>query len=435
MKIILVTIDTLRSDHLGCYGYNSTKTPSSPFIDSLAEQGTLFERHYATDVPTPPSYTSMFFGTRAVKNGIYTFGHHQREFRAPGPPMAQRLYEAGYRTGAMSNLGQIYPWLHQGFVDLYKPGNRFQQGSAEEVTTESLRWLKQHGAGDFFLFAHYWDPHVPYLRRSKDGYRELFSPDEYKDRAPDMKYFEENEELAEQYHKKHERINDPQAPEENLALYDSNIRYTDEWVKNLYEGLEGVGVDPAEALFLITSDHGEAFGEYGFYDHNTGYRNISQVPLIAVGPDIATRRVSAYTQHVDLLPTICELTGLEQSPNLCGESMTSLLTGGPDVFRDEVVVETAFVAIQRMLIREEIALVHTLDNVKRDHIKEYELFDLRSDPDQVNDLSGEQPAKVGEMRLAMQDWISAQTGSSSQDKLAVLAYLRKHNYGGYFARK
>ena len=71
MKVILISIDTLRSDHLGCYGYDYTRTRVSPFIDSLAEKGVVFERHYATDVPTPPSYTSMFFGMRAIKNGIY----------------------------------------------------------------------------------------------------------------------------------------------------------------------------------------------------------------------------------------------------------------------------------------------------------------------------------------------------------------------------
>ena len=421
MKLLLISIDTLRSDHLGCYGYDWPKNRTSPFLDSLADGGVVFDRHYATDVPTPPSYTSLLHGRRAIKNGIYTFGQYVREFRCPTPSLAQRFYQEGYRTGAISNLCVIYPWLHAGFMDIYKPGNRFQGGEAEEVTREALRWLRDFGGDDFFLFVHYWDPHCPYLRRSKEEYRSLFSPEEYRDHAPDMTCYERDEALAKAYYDKHERIGDPQEPEANLALYDANIRYTDDQIRALFEGMTALGIDTDEVLALVTSDHGEAFGEYGFWDHYSGYRNISQVPLIAHGPGINAGRVGVYTQHVDVLPTICELAGMEREKSLCGKSMVGLLEGDGTPLRDYAMVETAFVAAQRMLVRDEVALVHTLWRADRDYIKEFELFDLRTDPDQVHDVAASRRELTDRMRIDMEDWVIANAGSSALDKLRLLA--------------
>jgi len=435
MKVILLSIDTLRSDHLGCYGYHCTQTPTSPFIDSLAEQGVVFERHYATDVPTPPSYTSLFFGTRAIKNGIYTFGQHPKEFTCPTPSLAELFYRHGHRTGMISNLSLVYPWLHRGFLDIHKPGNRFQGGTAEEVTEEAFRWLKEFGKKDFFLFIHYWDPHVPYLKRSKEEYRKLFSPKEYRGRAPDMKYFNNNPKLKEAYREKHARIQDPYEPEENLALYDANIRLVDDNIRMLFDGFSKLGIDRSELLFLLTSDHGEAFGEYGFWDHFSGYRNISQVPLIVCGPGVERRRTAAYTQHVDILPTVCALAGIETDSRLSGKSMIGLLPRGDDAFREEILVETAFGAIQRMFIRDEFALVHTLWRGDRDHIKEYELFDLRKDPDQVQDISERNPDLTHNLRIALDDRVNRETGGSAFDKLRHMAYQKAHPQVGFFLRK
>ncbi len=435
MKVILISIDTLRSDHLGCYGHNYTKNPVSPFMDSLAEKGVVFEKHYATDVPTPPSYTSMFFGTRAIKNGIYTFNQYEREFTCSTPSLAEHFYKEGHRTGMISNLSLIYPWLHRGFIDIHKPGNRFQGGTAEEVTEEALRWLREFGKKDFFLFVHYWDPHVPYLERSRKEYRKLFSPDEYRDRAPNMRYINDNPELEKAYQEKHKRMNDPYEPEKNLALYDANIRYVDDGIRRLFEGSAKLGINNDEILFVITSDHGEAFGEYGFWDHFSCYRNISQVPLIIFGPGVKKGRAATYTQHVDILPTLCELAGIKTESTLCGKSMTDLLQGKQDGFREEIVTESAFVAIQRMYVRDEYALVHTLFRKERDHINDYELFDLRKDPDQVQDISEKKADLTRDLRIAMDDWVTREAGGAAFDKLRHMAYEREHSNVGFLLSK
>jgi len=138
-KIILIAIDTLNVDHLGCYGYRGPKTPTTPFLDSLAQKGILFRKHYATDVPTPSSFTSLFYGVRGIKHGFIGFNNKPREFSCSTPSLAECFSNNGFRAGMISNLLHLGSWFVKGFQDIYPPGLRFQGGTAEEVTTESLQ--------------------------------------------------------------------------------------------------------------------------------------------------------------------------------------------------------------------------------------------------------------------------------------------------------
>jgi arylsulfatase A-like enzyme len=419
-KIILIVIDTLNVDHLGCYGYNIPKTPTTPFLDSLAEQGVVFRKHYATDVPTPSSFTSLFCGIRGVKHGIMGFNNRPSEFSCSTPHLAECFSKNGFRTGMISNLLYPCPWLVKGFQDIYPPGLRFQRGTAEEVTNESLRWLKTHTRDDFFLFVHYWDPHVPYFERSQEKYRRMFSAIEYRDFAPDMRYFQKNKFLKKLYDVAHKRD-----PVKNLALYDANIRYVDDNIKRLFSNLEEFDIK-GETTVAITSDHGEAFGEYGFWDHYTCYRNISQLPLILLGPTIQSKNIESYTQNVDIMPTLLELAGIEVPGRLCGKTMVSLLEDGQNNFRREVVVNSDATVIQRMYVRDNYALVHSLARPVWDHIEEYELFNLSEDPDQLKDISSKERNKTSQMRLALGDWL-VQELKGAPDPLQLSVFR-----GGWF---
>lgn len=420
-KIILIVIDTLNVDHLGCYGYDVPETPTTPFLDSLAEEGVLFQNHYATDVPTPSSFTSMFYGVRGIKHGIIGFNNNPLEFHVPSPHLAECLSKNGFCTGMISNLFYPCPWTAAGFQYIYSPGAVFQGGTAEEVTTESSRWLKAHAKEDFFLFVHYWDPHGPYFKRSKKEYREMFSADEYGDFAPDMKYIQKNKCLKELYKTGCEKVDndDLLLPEEKLALYDANIRYVDDSIKKLFNTLKELGMKD-ETLVIITSDHGEAFGEYGLWDHLSSYRNISKLPLIFVGSSIDNKKISSYTQNIDIMPTILELADLDVPNRICGKTMVPILEGSLDDFRKEIVVNSDAGPIQRMYVKGDYALVHTLNNAVWDHIKEYELFDLSEDPDQVKDISSTKEKRTSEMRIALSDWLSEELkGMSDPLQLSV----------------
>ena len=404
-KILLIAIDTLCVNHLGCYGYDVPRNPTTPFIDSLAEKGAIFRKHYAADVPTPSSFTSLFTGIRGIRHGIIGFKNKSNEFKCSTPLLAECFAEKGFKTGMVSNLLYPCPWLVRGFRDIYPPGLRFQGGTAEEVTDKAISLLEEYRNHDFFLFVHYWDPHCPYFERSKEEYRRLFKAEDYKNAIPDMKYVWENEFVRLFYVRKHEKMGDPIDPAENLALYDANIRYVDDNIKRLYEYLEGKGLVD-ETLIIVTSDHGEAFGEYGFWDHWTCYRNISQLPLIIVGYDISHVEIETYTQNIDVMPTILELAGIEVPKGLDGRSMVPLLKGEVEVFREEAVVNSDATVVQRMMVKGDYAIVHTLTWPVWDHLKEWELFNLAKDPSQVNDISESEVDLAKEMRIRLGDWLS-----------------------------
>jgi len=419
-KIILIAIDTLSVDHLGCYGYDVPETPTTPFLDSLAESGVIFRRHYATDVPTPPSFTSLFCGNRGIRHGILGFKNKASEYNCRTPILAECFSKKGFRTGMISNLLYPCPWLTKGFKDIYPPGGRFQGGTAEEVTDKAISMLKNYYEDDFLLFVHHWEPHVPYMRRSKAEYRKMFPAEEYRESSPDMKYLEENSFLKRFYDRVREKNGDPLDPGDTLALYDANIRYADDYVEKLYNELEELGIAD-ETLIVITSDHGEAFGEYGFWDHWSSYRNISQLPLIFAGPDIKHAEVQDYTQNIDVLPTLLELADIKVPKGLDGKSMVPLLDGEQNGFRSEVVVNSDGTVVQRMFVKDEYALVYTPARPVWDHIKEYELFNLPEDPDQTNDISREEKDKTSKMRIMLRDW-EAENLNGKPDPLWLCVY-------------
>lgn len=235
-----------------------------------------------------------------------------------------------------------------------------------------------------------------------------------------MKYVQQNTFLKKIYDAKHKVTNDPLPPQENLALYDANIRYVDDQIKRLFDNLEQMGLRD-ETLVIITSDHGEAFGEYGFFDHYSSYRNISQVPLIFSGSGVDNMRIPAQVQSIDLMPTLLELGGLEPPEGLDGKTMVSLLESKESHLRNEIVVNSDATVIQRMLVKDDYALVHTLARPVWNHIKEYEFFDLAKDPNQVNDISAKEKQKTIEMRITLANWL-AQELDSRPDPLWQCVY-------------
>lgn len=403
MKIILIALDTLRSDHLGCYGYPQG---TSPAIDTLAEEGVVFERHYATDVPTPGSYTAMHTGQRGQRTGIFGFGQTNYEFERSIPSVSTHFANAGYRTCSISNLLYVCPWLARGFHDITPPGLRFQGGTAGEVTAEACRWLDSNHAGDFFLFAHYWDPHENYFKRGPKEYQEQFFKKDYSAITPDDRFFSDYPMVKgalEQY-AAHSFQGETDFAK-IIPAYDACIRYADDGVRDLVAHLKKLGIDD-ETLLIITSDHGEAFGERGAFDHITCYENISHVPLIVRFPSKikAGQRVSGYTSGTDLVPTMLDLAGLEIDDGLSGTTLVPSLTIAAPAPREEVVTNCASIPIQRMHVRDGWGLVHTVDNPIYQFIKPYELFNIDEDPAQENDLSAAEPVRLAEMKAHYERW-------------------------------
>lgn len=403
MNILLISLDTCCSNHLSCYGH---KYQTSPHVDTLASQGVLFERCYASDVPTPPSYTSMLSGRYGIHNGIFGF-QAPDTYRAGAPMLQQVLVKAGYNTCALSNLFYVCPWLMQGWQEMVPPGLRFQGGPAPEVTDKALTYLKRQGDTPFFLFAHYWDPHQPY-NKAPEEHRKLFPTEQYEPDAPSLDKINANPMMKGFYERYHE-VGEGDAslsPAEVLARYDSQIHFVDEHVGRLLNGLEELGM-AEDTLVVLTSDHGEAFGEYGWFDHFTSYENIAHVPLIMRLPGTleADTRIEGLVYGTDIYSTVLELAGVEEPDGIDAKSLAPAMSTGGETPHDCVVTSNNALVAQRMLVQGTYGLVHTINRGPYAGLKPWELFDVTGDPEK--ELSADNPETVAALKSRLEEWLEA----------------------------
>ena len=307
LNVILISIDTTRADHLGCYGHPRIKTPN---IDRLAAEGTLFEQCTAAAPVTLPSHTSMLTGT-------YPFVHKVRDngtFRLHDDNLTvtEVLREAGFATVAQVGAFVLNHefGLDQGF-DTYRdvgftaPGSAGQGSeteiSAEQVTDGAIELLRRVAGNRFFMFVHYFDPHQPY-------------------RAP--------ERFAAQY----------------INPYPAEIAYVDEQIGRLLDAANEAGVSD-DTLVILTSDHGEGLGQHQEATHAYFvYDSTLAVPLIFRCPQRipAGVRVGAQVRLIDIAPTILELLGLPALPDGQGVDLSPLILGQTDDLGLDAYAETFY---------------------------------------------------------------------------------------------
>jgi arylsulfatase A-like enzyme/Flp pilus assembly protein TadD len=285
LNVVFVTLDTLRADRLGCYGFSGIETPA---IDGLARDGVLFEQVTATVPLTFPAHTSIFTGRLPPHHGVRDNGGFFLEDSET--TLAERLKEAGYVTG-----GFVAAWvlesrwgLAQGF-DHYS--DRFDlsqykilslgtvQKQGDEVMNDALAWLETVKKRKFFAWVHLYDPHAPYE-----------PPEPYKSRYRDQPYLGE-------------------------------VAYTDHVVGRLLEWLAGQGLMD-RTLVVVTGDHGESLAEHGESTHGFFiYDSTTRVPLIIRTPWGLRGRSRTQVAQVDLMPTALDLVGLRPQEGIDGHSL------------------------------------------------------------------------------------------------------------------
>jgi arylsulfatase A-like enzyme len=318
-SIVLITIDTLRADHLGCYGY---ERPVSPRIDALALEGTLFEQARTTLPRTTQSISSILTGRLPKSHGARGIFAHLSESNVT---VAEALKKAGFDTAAFVSNTFLHP--RQGFAqgfDIYdNPESRWSGDSAPAVTRAATRWLDARRSGrPFFLWVHYVDPHwlyappPPFDRAFGPGFDHVLPifDDLEKGRLTQGQVIFGNVVDAEQ----ETRI---------TALYDGEIHATDDAIGALLDRLAGIG---SPLITVLTADHGEGLGEHGYhYGHGEYlYEDGLHVPLIVRYPGVvaAGARERGAALNIDVAPTILELAGL---PGLTGiEGRARLTLGG-----------------------------------------------------------------------------------------------------------
>jgi len=410
MKVILFVIDTLRADHLGCYGYNRE---TSPHIDQLAKESALFENAYPSDVPTQPSFTSMLTGQRGIQTGIVS--HSKNEDLADDVPcLTEMLAQHGITTAAVSTLYMMRRWFARGFEYYMNPvagmRRRLQQVDAEEINGMALPWIREHRDEDFFIFIHYWDPHSLYF--PPDPYRRLF--------------YQGNESNPENHSldvlktqpvwpctKRHidaigENVTDI---EYVIAQYDGEIRYADDNVEKLLGLLEDLRVSD-ETVVILTSDHGESLGEHDFYfDHCEVYETTVHVPLLIRYPQGISKgkRVKDLVQStICLAPTILNLFGIEVPKVMEGKDLIKIAKGEEEGY-SEIYVNQGLWTAKRAVRRGRWKLIKTLDKAFW-NTPDIELYDLEADPRETCNLAEDELKVVDELELRMHRWLREELG-------------------------
>ena len=310
-NVILICHDTVRADHLGCYGYERDTTP---FLDELAARGMRFADTSATASWTKPSVPSFLTGTFPCQHGVYEGSSRFETGRITdvlpdkSVTLAEVFQERGYRTGAFVHNAQLRygNGFEQGF-DLYAQEN----WDARELRWRGVDWLDQGGDEPFFLYLHFLDAHWPYP--APDSYATRFAGKETV--AP----FRGRESKALRSALNSGEIEMTEAHREALiALYDGSLRYIDDSLRALDDALALRGLDD-NTIVCVVSDHGEEFGEHGYIGHGNGlYQGLLSVPWILYVPGEEPRVVEQPVSLVDLFPTLVSAAGLETEHKLPG---------------------------------------------------------------------------------------------------------------------
>lgn len=327
-NLLLVSLDTLRADHVSAYGH---PRPTTPHLDRLAARGILFENAYSHAPHTAPSHMSLFTSLYPGEHGVRNFedgGGVRLDERVP--TLAQLLQRAGYRTRAVVSGGNVAASLgfDRGFA-------RYDERPSAarwvfDAALDTLRELAAHDA-PFFLFVHTYEIHDPYVAPA--AFRKLFtdpdyrgsvtgSPEELARRAPGGDYASR--------HRAFWQAVDRQSPadlRQLVALYDAGIRVADHHLGRLLRELAALGLEEETAV-VVLSDHGEEFGEHGGFIHQQVYDEVLRVPLVLrlPGSDAPPgRRVSARVRLIDVLPTVLGYLGVPAPAHLRGESLLPLV--------------------------------------------------------------------------------------------------------------
>ena len=398
VNVVLITIDTLRADHVGCYGYKQIKTPN---IDSLAADGARFDRAFAVVPVTLPSHSTMLTGTYPMFSGMHDFSANK--LSPLQPTLASVLKQAGYATGAVIGSAVLDSrfGLNQGFDFYYDhfEFSRLEESNLDQmerpgnvVADLALDWLGKNAPKKFFLWMHLYDPHYPY--RPPEPYSR-----EYAERP-----------------------------------YDGEIAFADEQVGRLLRFLKEKGLYQ-NTLIVLSGDHGESLGEHGEKTHGFFVYNATMhVPLIIHLPENGpARTITDLVSLVDLMPTVLAALGLEIPAQVQGHSLLPQLhedkADGPrDLYGETFLPRLHFNWSE--LRATENAKYHFIDAPRP------ELYDLSKDPGEVHNLFAEKKAVAEEMRSKLTALIGEYSaGKEMAEKTgldpALMERLKSLGYAGF----
>jgi arylsulfatase A-like enzyme len=415
MNILFVVVDTLRADHLGCYGYPQA---TSPTIDRLASEGARFTRCIAPGIPTTPAHTTLYTGLHPITHNIVAHGG-QADLDRRIPVLPELLQAASYTTAAVDNLYDIKPWLARGYEFYINPSFRHKLRllvSCEEINARAIPWLKAHAREPFFLFVHYWEPHTPYLPPAR--YREFY-PVDLDPFAPGNSGMAavQRQPIWGMFHdlwfKKLGPVTDP---DYIASLYDAEIRHVDDGIGALLNALEATGVAD-DTLVVLTGDHGESLTEHDIYfDHHGLYEPTIHVPLILRHPGRigAGATLPPLVQHLDVAPTLLEAVGAPIPAAMEGRSLWPLASGKAQTGGWERVVCCESTWQSKWALRTDDRKLILARSPDRHNMPMRELYDLEADPGETRNLAQERPGEADRLEAELEAWIAAGLAKSGR---------------------
>jgi arylsulfatase A-like enzyme len=422
-NVLVISVDTLRPDHLSCYGY---ERKTSPAIDALVARGALFERAYSSAPWTLPSYGSLFTGMLPADHRAGIVREREEAWgrdvapekrttevlRGDVPTLAELLAKRGYQTAGFVSNPFLAPaaGVARGFQSY-----TCYQYNAQTGVDLALEWINARPASRWFVFLHLIDPHMPYA--APKPYDTRFTTrgiDDLKDWPPDLDTMRRT----------------PPSDEVKQACidhYDGEIAFVDAQIERLLESLSERGT-LNDTLIVLHSDHGEEFWEHGSCDHgHTQYDELLRVPFALVWPGhVPAKRVATRVRALDLLPTVAELAGFAAPAGIEGKSLLPVLDGRETADRDGIAealmhsdreTKAVFVGTDKLIA------TGTATNL---------LFELGADPAEKNDRASGAAALVESLRKKLVDHQTAARAAAAKAEQLRLDAASRHrieNYG------
>lgn len=440
-NVVLIGIDALRADHLGCYGYGKA---TSPNIDNLQKKGITFENAFSCFNSTDPSFTTILSGKYPVSHGIRNHGEKvtnsmlQNFYKQKIRFLSEILRDNGYKTFGIDWLGR---WHKKGFEyylgdavqkkklkilskivnqlpdsfseRIKKIHNTFSNTSASIPTatklTDKALELVNNCNKPFFLFIHYWDTHIPY--NAPERIYEEFKPEKGGKKLGELFVNIGNEKWKNYLLK---AVGKATTAEEVNAMYDSAIKYVDQEIGRLVKYFKKQDIYE-DTVIVITSDHGESLIEHGiFFDHHGLYDESIRVPLIFNNLPSGEKRIRDFVQHADIVPTLLDILKIPfKESEFDGVTLVPLITGEVNSLRSFIVAEESYTE-KKIAIRTN-KWKYIYSSSKDDatcrccgviHGGIEELYHLESDPKEMRNIVEECPEIAKMFRKDLSSWLS-----------------------------
>ena len=427
MKILYFDLDTLRPDHLGCYGYHRN---TSPNIDKICRDGVRFDNYYCSDAPCLPSRTALMSGRFGIHTGVVGHDGTGADMRPGGPQrgfidklsqtsLPAFLKQQDLHTTFIGGFGERHSsWtFYAGFREIHDTGKRGME-SAEDVTPTALDWISRNAEkDDWYLHVNYWDPHTPY--RAPEEFGNPFKDDPLPAWFSE-KLIEEHRQLAGPHGAQEINMYDnktnpahPRHPGEvkNMADlrrlidgYDCGIAYMDQHIGQILAALEEKGA-LEDCAIIVSADHGENLGELGIYaEHATADHVTCRIPMIVRWPGGKSGHIDKGLHYnLDLAPTLASLFEKEPKTIWEGQSFAPSILQGNNSGREFLVLSQCAHVCQRAVRWDDWIYMKTYHDGYHLFPDEM-LFNLKDDPHEQENLAPANPELCSDAAAILDKW-------------------------------